>query len=81
MKVPTLGVESELQLQAYTTAMATATPDLSCICYLCHNLQQHWILNPEGQGLNPHPHGHYVEFLICLATTETPIYIIFKIRF
>ena len=30
MEVPRLGVESELQLQAYTTA--TATPDASCIC-------------------------------------------------
>ena len=31
-EVPRLGVESELQLLAYTTA--TATPDLSCICNL-----------------------------------------------
>ena len=30
MQVPGVGVESELQLQAYTTA--TATPDLSHIC-------------------------------------------------
>ena len=29
MEVPRLGVESELQLLAYTTA--TATPDLSCL--------------------------------------------------
>ena len=34
MEIPGLGVESELQLPAYTTA--TATPDPS----------QHWILNP-----------------------------------
>ena len=32
MEVPGLGVGSELQLPAYTTA--TATPDLSCICDL-----------------------------------------------
>ena len=32
MEVPTLGVESELQLPSYTTA--TATPDLSCVCDL-----------------------------------------------
>ena len=44
MEVPRLGVESELQLQAYTTA--TATLDLSCICDLCHNSQHHLILNP-----------------------------------
>ena len=35
MGVPKLGVESELQLLAYTTA--TATLDLSCICDLCYN--------------------------------------------
>ena len=29
--------------------------------------------SPEwGQGSNPHPHGHYVEFLTCWATTATP---------
>ena len=39
-----LGVESELQLQACTTAMAP--PDLSYIFSLCHTLQQHRILNP-----------------------------------
>ena len=43
MEVPRLGVESELQLQAYTTA--TATPDPSHICDLHHSLQQHGILN------------------------------------
>ena len=44
MELPRLGVESELQLQAYTTA--TAMPDLSHVCNLHHSLQQHWILNP-----------------------------------
>ena len=37
MEVPELGVESELQLLAYTTA--TATQDLH------HSLQQHQVLN------------------------------------
>ena len=32
MEIPRLGVESELQLLAYTTAIATW--DLSCICSL-----------------------------------------------
>ena len=32
MEVPRLGVPSELQLLAYTTATATATWDRSCIC-------------------------------------------------
>ena len=43
MEVPGLGVESELQLPAYTTAMATLDP--SHICDLRHSLWQHQILN------------------------------------
>ena len=35
VEVPRIGVESELQLQAYTTA--TATPDPSHIYHLCHS--------------------------------------------
>ena len=38
MEVPRLGVESEVQLQAYTTA--TAMSDLSRICDLHHSSQQ-----------------------------------------
>ena len=51
LKVPRPGVKSELQLPAYTiaTATATAAPDLSCICDLCHSLRQHWILNPLSE--------------------------------
>ena len=44
MEVPWLGVESELQLPAYATAIAT--PDPSCIHDLHLSLQQGWILNP-----------------------------------
>jgi len=44
LEVPRLGVESELQLPAYTTA--TATPDLSHICELHHSSWQCWVLNP-----------------------------------
>ena len=44
MKVPRLGVESELQLPAYTTA--TATRDLSHICDLHHSSMQCRIHNP-----------------------------------
>ena len=43
MEVPRLGVESEPQLLAYTTA--TATWDLSHVCDLHHTSWQHWILN------------------------------------
>ena len=38
MEVPRLGVESELQLPAYTTA--TETWDLSHVCDLHHSSQQ-----------------------------------------
>ena len=44
MEVPRLGVESELQLLAYTTA--TATLDPSCVCDPCCSLQQCQILSP-----------------------------------
>ena len=48
MRVPQLGVESELQLPAYTTA--TANQDLSCICDLHHSSQQCWIINPLSEA-------------------------------
>ena len=47
MGVPRPGVESELQLPAYTTA--TATLDPSCIYKLYHSSQQHRILNPLSE--------------------------------
>ena len=50
MKVPRLGVESELHLLAYTTA--TATPDLSCIYNLHYSSRQCWILNPLSKARN-----------------------------
>ena len=37
MEVPSLGVELDLQLPAYTTA--TVTPDLSHVCDLHHSSQ------------------------------------------
>ena len=48
MEVPRLGVESELQLLAYTTA--TAAQDLSCICDLHHSSQQCRIPLSEARG-------------------------------
>ena len=58
MEVPRLGVESELQLLAYSTA--TATPDLRRVCVL-YTPQLTATPDPQpteqGQGLNPHPHG------------------------
>ena len=43
MEIPRLGVESELQLPAYTTTPATR--DLSLVYSLHHSSWQRWILN------------------------------------
>ena len=48
IEAPGLGVESELQLQIYTTD--TATLDPSHICNLCSSLWQCWILNPLSEA-------------------------------
>ena len=50
LQVPGLGLISELQLPAYTTA--TAKPDLSLICDLCFSLWQHRSLNPLSKARN-----------------------------
>ena len=47
-EVPRLGVKSEPQLLADTTA--TATPDPSCICDPHHRSWQHRILNPQNEA-------------------------------
>ena len=70
MEVPRPGVESELQLLAYATAMCS----VSCICDLYHSSWQHWILNPlsESRGrtciLMDTSWVHY-----CCATMGTPL--------
>jgi len=48
MKDPRLGVQSERQLSAYTTA--TAMRDLSRVCNLHHSSWQHRILNPLNEA-------------------------------
>ena len=48
MEVPRLGVKSELQPLAYTTA--TATWDPSRVCSLHHSSQQGRILNPLSEA-------------------------------
>ena len=48
MEVPRLGVESELHLPAYATAIATQDP--SRISDLHHSSRQCWILNPLSQA-------------------------------
>ena len=50
MEVPRLGVESELQLPAYTTA--TARSDPSHVCNLHDSSWQCWILNPLSKARN-----------------------------
>ena len=53
MEVPRPGVESELQLLAYATAMATWY--LSLICDLCCSLQQCQILSPLSKARDKTP--------------------------
>ena len=48
MEVPSLGVELELQLPAYTAA--TATQDPSHICDLHHSSRQRQIVNPLSEA-------------------------------
>ena len=50
-EVPRPGAESELQLPAYATPIAT--PDPSHICKLHSSLRQHWVLNPLRPGNEP----------------------------
>ena len=46
VRVPRLGVKSELQLPAYTTDMR----DPSRVCNLHHSSRQRWILNPLSEA-------------------------------
>ena len=48
VEAPRLGIESKLQLPAYTTVKATW--DSSCICDPNHSLWQRWILNPLNEA-------------------------------
>ena len=48
MEVPSLGVQLELHLPAYTTA--TAMQDPSHICDLCHSSRQLQVLNPLSEA-------------------------------
>ena len=50
MEVLSPGVESELQLLAYTTATATLGPN--SICDLRHSSWQHQILNPLSEVID-----------------------------
>ena len=50
MEVPRTEEEMELQMGPGASATATVTWDPSCICDLCHSLQQHRILIPLSQA-------------------------------
>ena len=70
-EVPRLGVTSELQLPAYTTA--TAKWDLSCVCDLNQRSWQCLILNPLSKArdwTSVLMDASQVHF--CWATTGTP---------
>ena len=58
MEVPRLGVESELELLAYTTA--TATQVLSCLCDLHHSSRQCRILNPLSKVRDGTPESLWI---------------------
>ena len=49
VEVSRLGVRSELQLPAYTTA----TPDSSCLCNLGRSTGEHQILDPLSEVRDP----------------------------
>ena len=71
MEVPRLGVKSELQLPAYTTA--TATPDLSCvrantIAHVNAGSLTHWV----RPGIEPAFSWIIVGFITHWATRGTP---------
>ena len=53
MEVPRLGVRSELQLLGYTTAIATATLDLSLVCDLHQSSWHCRLLNPMIEARDP----------------------------
>ena len=79
MEVPRLGVKSELQLPAYTTA--TAMQDPSHIRDLHHSPWQHQILNPLSNARDQNRifidtnwvHYHW-------ATTGSPVWVIYNKR-
>ena len=71
MEVPRLGVELELELQAYTTAVET--PDPSYICNLHRSLGQHQMLGIKAEGSNLYPHRDNIKSLTRRATAGTPI--------
>ena len=73
MKVPRLGVQSELLLPAYTRA--TATPDLSRVCDPHHRSRQFRTLNPLSEARDQ-THNLMVPFgfVSAAARREFPVH-------
>ena len=71
MEVPTLGIKSELQLPAFTTA--TAMPDPSCVWDLHHSSGQCRILNLLSEARD-RTYNLMDTSQVCShgATTQTP---------
>ena len=65
MEVPRLGVESELQVQVNSTAIAT--PDPSHVCVLHHSSWQCQILNPLSKTGDQ---THILIDIVGFVTTE-----------
>ena len=77
MEVPRLGIASELQLLAYTTA--TATWDLSHVCNLHHSSQKHQIPDPLSEARDQtHNLMDTSRIHFCCATAGTPFAQFFK---
>ena len=71
MEVPKLEVKLELQLRAYSTAIATQ--DLSHICNLCLSLWQYQLLNPLRRlGIKPASSQRLCRFLSHLPQQQIP---------
>ena len=84
VQVPRLGAESERKLPAF--AIATATPDLSCVCDLYYSSQQHWIPNPLSRArdrthfpmdaigfITAEPQWELLDFELCSGWERKPL--------
>ena len=81
MEFPRLGVQSETQLPAYTTA--TATPNQSHVCHLHRSPRQCWILNLLSEARDRthnlmvpsqirYPRSHDGNSLVCFLFERSP---------
>ena len=75
MEVPRLGVESELPLLAYATAIAT--PGLRHICKLCRSLWQRQILNPLSKARDQTSSSQTLCQVLNLLTMGIPLYVLY----